>query len=54
VLGLFGHVFVIIIFNLILASIGFMSGFVENDKKMVCVYPIFLFYLVISWFVLDM
>lgn len=39
---------------MIIASVGFMSGMVQPEKKMVAVYPVFLFFLVLSWFVLDL
>jgi len=35
-----------------LASIGFMSQLVEPKKKILAAYPIFLFYLFLSWFIL--
>jgi hypothetical protein len=35
-----------------LASIGFMSQLVEPKKKLLAAYPIFLFYLFLSWFIL--
>ena len=34
------------------SSIGFMGGLVQNEKKMLAVYPVFLFYLFLAWFVL--
>ena len=34
------------------SSIGFMGALVNKDKKMLAVYPVFLFYLFLSWFVL--
>ena len=34
------------------SSIGFMGALVEPNKKMLAVYPVFLFYLFLSWFVL--
>ena len=36
-----------------LASIGFMSQLIQNDKKMLATYPIFLFYLFLAWFVIN-
>ena len=36
-----------------LASVGFVSGLVEQERKMVAVLPVFLFYLSISLFVLN-
>jgi len=33
------------------ASIGFMAGLVPADRKALAVYPVFLFYLVLSWMV---
>jgi len=34
------------------SSIGFMGALVSEDKKLLAVYPVFLFYLFLSWFVL--
>jgi hypothetical protein len=50
--SIFKHILIIFIF--ILASVGFMSGMVQPEKKMIAVYPVFLFFLVLSWFVLDL
>jgi len=33
------------------ASVGFLAGMVPNDRKLLAVYPVFLFYLVIAWMV---
>jgi hypothetical protein len=35
-----------------LASIGFLSQIIEEKKKILATYPIMLFYLFLSWFVL--
>ena len=34
------------------SSVGFMEALVSADKKMLAVYPVLLFYLFLSWFVL--
>jgi len=34
------------------SSVGFMGALVDKKKKMLAVYPVFLFYLFLSWFVL--
>eukprot|EP01016_Furgasonia_blochmanni_P009747 TRINITY_DN14062_c0_g1_i2.p1 TRINITY_DN14062_c0_g1~~TRINITY_DN14062_c0_g1_i2.p1 ORF type:complete len:229 (+),score=28.88 TRINITY_DN14062_c0_g1_i2:61-747(+) len=34
------------------SSVGFMAALVDEDKKLLTVYPVFLFYLFLSWFVL--
>merc|ERR1712192_57517 len=34
------------------SSIGFMQALVDDNKKLLAVYPVFLFYLFLSWFVL--
>ena len=34
------------------ASVGFMAQLVPEDRKSLGVYPVFLFYLTISWMVL--
>lgn len=36
----------------IIASIGFMSSLVSEQKKVLAVYPVFLFYLFLAWFAL--
>jgi hypothetical protein len=35
-----------------IASVGFMSQMIEQKKKILATYPIFLFYLFLSWFIL--
>jgi len=37
---------------IIIASIGFMSSLVSEQKKVLAVYPVFLFYLFLAWFAL--
>jgi hypothetical protein len=37
---------------LILGSISFMNVMIEDNKKYIATYPIFLFYLFIDWFTL--
>jgi hypothetical protein len=34
------------------SSVGFMSTLVVKEKKYLAVYPVLLFYLFLSWFVL--
>ena len=45
---------VIILYNIITitASLSFMGSMMNEDKKLISVYPIFLFYLFLSWFCL--
>lgn len=38
----------IIIANI--ASVGFMSTLVSEERKILAVYPVFLFYLFLAWF----
>jgi len=33
------------------ASVGFLSGLVPPDRKVLAVYPVFLFYVVLSWLI---
>jgi len=33
-----------------LASVGFMSTLVSEERKILAVYPVFLFYLFLAWF----
>jgi len=33
------------------ASVGFLSGLVPADRKILAVYPVFLFYIVLSWLI---
>jgi len=33
------------------ASVGFLSGLVPADRKILAVYPVFLFYVVLSWLI---
>ena len=35
-----------------IGSISFMNVLIEDDKKYIATYPIFLFYLFIDWFTL--
>jgi hypothetical protein len=35
-----------------LGSISFMNVIIEEDKNIIAIYPIFLFYLFIAWFVI--
>lgn len=35
-----------------IGSISFMNVIIEDDKKYIATYPIFMFYLFIDWFVL--
>ena len=35
-----------------ISSIGFMGALVKPERKMLAVYPVLLFYLFLSWFVL--
>ena len=35
-----------------LVSIGFISALVPSNKKYLCVYPVFLYYLFIAWIIL--
>ena len=35
-----------------LASVGFMEALVSEDKRILAVYPVFLFYLFLSWYCL--
>lgn len=35
-----------------LGSISFMNVIIEEQKKIIAIYPIFLFYLFIDWFIL--
>ena len=46
-----GVVFVYLVYYLI-ASIGFMSDLIAQDKKYLAIYPVFLFYFFLSWLVL--
>jgi len=34
------------------ASLGFLAEFIKPERKVIAIYPIFLFYLVIAWFIL--
>lgn len=34
------------------ASTGFMSALVSEDKRILAVYPVFLFYLFLAWYCL--
>lgn len=38
--------------SIILGSISFMNVMIEDEKKYIATYPIFLFYLFIDWFTL--
>jgi hypothetical protein len=35
-----------------LSSVAFMSSIIEEKRKLLAVYPVVLFYLFLSWFVL--
>lgn len=39
-------------FIILLASVGFMEALVSEDKRILAVYPVFLFYLFLSWYCL--
>ena len=36
----------------ILGSISFMNVLIDENKNVIAIYPIFLFYLFIAWFVI--
>jgi protein YIPF6 len=35
-----------------IGSISFMNVIIDEDKNIIAIYPIFLFYLFIAWFVI--
>jgi len=45
-------IYIIILRNFLkkLASVGFMSTLVSEERKILAVYPVFLFYLFLAWF----
>jgi len=34
------------------ASLGFLAEFIKPERKVIAIYPIFLFYMVIAWFII--
>jgi len=34
------------------ASVGFLAEFIKPERKIIAIYPVFLFYMVIAWFIL--